>query len=55
MRDSGAIKSDERALLMLTGNGLKDVEAARRALKEPIRVRPDFEEFARLISNLDKR
>jgi threonine synthase len=55
MCDVGAIKSSERVLLVLTGNGLKDVDAARRTLKEPLRVRPDFDELARLIASLDKR
>ena len=38
--ESGAIKPDERVLLMLTGNGLKDVETARRAVGEPLRIKP---------------
>ncbi len=41
----GAIKSDERVLLMLTGNGLKDIETARRAVGEPLRIRPDIVEL----------
>jgi threonine synthase len=41
--ESGSIKSDERVLLMLTGNGLKDVDTARRAVSEPMRVAPDIE------------
>ena len=48
--ESGAIKSDERVLLMLTGNGLKDVDAARRSVKEPLRVEPDFAELIRRLS-----
>jgi len=47
---SGAIKSDERVLLMLTGNGLKDVDAARRSVGEAIRVRPNIDEFAELMT-----
>ena len=47
---SGTIKSDERVLLMLTGNGLKDVDAARPSSKEPLRVRPDLDELSRLLS-----
>ncbi|HEY7911984.1 MAG TPA: pyridoxal-phosphate dependent enzyme, partial [Blastocatellia bacterium] len=54
MYDTGAIKPDERVLLVLTGNGLKDADAARRVLKEPFRIRPDFDELARLIADLDK-
>jgi len=42
--DSGAIKLDECVLLMLTGNGLKDVDAARRASSEPLRIKPEISE-----------
>ena len=48
MLDAGSIKSDERVLVMLTGNGLKDAEAARRAVQEPLRVRPDYDELTRI-------
>jgi threonine synthase len=47
---SGTFKADERVLLMLTGNGLKDVDAARRSSKEPLRLRPDLDELSRLLS-----
>lgn len=43
MCESGAIKSDERVLLLLTGNGLKDIDSARRAVGEPMRVAPDID------------
>jgi threonine synthase len=43
--ESGAVKPDERVLLMLTGNGLKDIETARRSVGEPLRVKPDIEEL----------
>jgi threonine synthase len=49
--ESSAIKPDERALLMLTGNGLKDIEAARRAVGEPLRIKPDIEELAERFSS----
>lgn len=49
MCENGAIKSDERVLLLLTGNGLKDIDAARRAVKEPLRVRPDLDELSKLL------
>jgi threonine synthase len=50
MRSAGEIKTDERVLLMLTGNGLKDVAAARRAVGEPLRVRPNLDEFAAMMT-----
>ena len=50
MLDAGSIKSDERVLVMLTGNGLKDADAARRVVEEPLRVKPDFDELTRLLN-----
>jgi threonine synthase len=46
--ESGAVKPDERVLLMLTGNGLKDIDAARRSVGEPLRVKPDDVDMASL-------
>ncbi len=50
MCESGNIASDERVLLMLTGNGLKDIDAARRSVEAPLRVRPDLTELDRLLN-----
>ncbi|HEU0172785.1 MAG TPA: threonine synthase [Blastocatellia bacterium] len=50
--ENGAIKSDESALLLLTGAGLKDVETARRASSEPLKIKPDIAELDRLPSRL---
>jgi threonine synthase len=50
MCDSGEIKSDQRVLLMLTGNGLKDIDTPRRAVEEPMRVLPDLNEFLKLMN-----
>jgi threonine synthase len=49
-RESGALEPDERVLLMLTGNGLKDIQAARRAVGEPLRIRPDIAELDKLLA-----
>jgi threonine synthase len=46
--ENGAIKSGESALLMLTGNGLKDVDAARRSSPPPLRIKPDVAELDRI-------
>ncbi|MFL6214858.1 MAG: threonine synthase [Blastocatellia bacterium] len=51
LADASAMTSDERVLLMLTGNGLKDIESARRAVGEPLRVRPDLDEFTDLFNH----
>jgi threonine synthase len=47
----GRIKSDERVLLLLTGNGLKDVDAVLRTSKAPQCYPPVLEEF---IDQLEK-
>jgi len=48
--EKGAINSDDRVLVMLTGNGLKDVDTARRAVSEPIRVPPVLDELIARLS-----
>jgi threonine synthase len=53
MIGAGGINPEERVLVMLTGNGLKDVDAARKASTEPIRIRPDFDELARALARND--
>jgi threonine synthase len=52
---SRLLRSEERILLMLTGNGLKDVDAARRALEKPYRVRPDLDDLSRLLESGDRQ
>ncbi len=52
---SRLLRSEERILLMLTGNGLKDVGAARRALEKPDRVRPDLDDLSRLLESGDRQ
>jgi threonine synthase len=47
--ESGAIKSDERVLLMLTGNGLKDIDAVQGAGNEPLRIKPSIDELDKLL------
>jgi threonine synthase len=42
LADTGALRSDERVLVMITGNGLKDIPAARRAAGQPMIIKPDL-------------
>jgi threonine synthase len=48
---SGVLSSDEEAVLLLTGHGLKDIAAAERAAagNVPYRVRPDLEAVLALL------
>jgi threonine synthase len=40
---------DERVVVLVTGNGLKDVEGALRAVKEPPRAGPELSEIRRVV------
>jgi len=55
MAEAGQIERGERVLLMLTGNGLKDVEAARKATACPIRIGPNLDELAHALAKLNVR
>jgi threonine synthase len=46
------IDKNETVVLVITGSGLKDIEAARRGAAEPIRIPPDLAELER---HLDRR
>jgi threonine synthase len=45
----GDVDQDERVVVMVTGNGLKDIDTAIRAVGTPTVVEPDFEEIARAL------
>jgi threonine synthase len=49
MATQGLINVDERVVVMVTGNGLKDIETAIRATGEPVIVEPTFEEVKRRV------
>ena len=47
---SGEIGSDETIAVVVTGNGLKDIESAKRSVEQAVSCAPDIEEFSRLIT-----
>ncbi len=49
--EEGLVERDERVVLMITGGGLKDVEAASRAAPAPEPVEPTLEAIAERILN----
>lgn len=49
----GIIKVHEKIAVINTGNGLKDVQNAIRAAREPYRVKPDINELDGLFDNTD--
>ncbi|MBQ7264207.1 MAG: threonine synthase [Synergistaceae bacterium] len=50
MAREGRLRSDERVAVIVSGNGLKDVASAQRAVRPGEVVGPDMEELERLLS-----
>ncbi|MGE0882513.1 MAG: threonine synthase [Blastocatellales bacterium] len=48
LRESGVIQSEESVVLVITGNGLKDINSARRSVGEPLRIQPNVAELDKL-------
>jgi threonine synthase len=46
---TGIVRSNETALVVITGNGLKDIQSAKRASGDVINVEPDIDELERVI------
>lgn len=46
---TGVVGSNETALVVITGNGLKDIQSARRASGDVITVEPDIESLKRVL------
>jgi len=47
---AGETAPDETVGIVVTGNGLKDIESAKRSAGKPLSCSPDIEEFSGLIS-----
>ena len=45
-KEAGRVARDECAVLLLTGSGLKDIEAARRSVDLPVSIDPNFDALA---------
>jgi threonine synthase len=47
--ESGIIDPSESVAIIVTGNGLKDIQSAIRSVGRPISVRPDIEEVRKAV------
>jgi threonine synthase len=52
LAQQGMIDNDERVVLMVTGNGLKDIDTASRAAGEPVRIEPEFDAVKRAVQRM---
>lgn len=48
----GTVGSDERVVVLVTGNGLKDVESALKAVGEPHRIEPTVDALQSLVERI---
>jgi threonine synthase len=51
MVSEGRIGRDESVVLVVTGNGLKDIKSAMSAVKKPHAIKPDIDELKQLLIN----
>jgi threonine synthase len=50
----GLVSPDERIVVLVTGNGLKDVASARKSVGEPFVVNKDLADVKRVASQMTK-
>ncbi len=48
MSEAGRLDPHDQVLLLLTGSGLKDIDAVRATLPEPFRIQPEVKELSKL-------
>jgi len=51
--DEGQLPNDEHVVVLVTGSGLKDVDAAKKAVSEAYRIQPRLEDVVRVMQSLD--
>ena len=51
----GLVKNNEKTVVLVTGNGLKDVASAMKAVGKPYLIAPDAGELKRLVKEQDIR
>jgi threonine synthase len=54
-REMGLIASDDSVVVLVTGNGLKDIASARKAVGEPHRVAANLDDVTRVTSEIFDR
>ncbi|HNW44756.1 MAG TPA: pyridoxal-phosphate dependent enzyme, partial [Elusimicrobiales bacterium] len=47
----GRVKSSESVVLLITGNGLKDIQSAMQSVGKPYLISPDINELKKLVSD----
>jgi threonine synthase len=45
------VKANEKIVILMSGSGLKDINAAMKSVKDPIAISPDMKELEKTVSN----
>ncbi|MDO5562176.1 MAG: threonine synthase [Synergistaceae bacterium] len=54
MAMAGELSKDERVAVVVTGNGLKDIESAKKAVERAITCPPDIDKFSQMINHREE-
>jgi threonine synthase len=46
----GKIKEDEKIVVLVSGNGLKDIHSAMKSVGQPLKIKPDLIELDKIVS-----
>jgi threonine synthase len=49
--EQGIIKNNDSVLCIITGNGLKDIQSAKRAVGQALDVKPSLEDLTKVLSD----
>ncbi len=47
----GKIGEDEKIVVLVSGNGLKDIDSAMKSVGRPLKIKPDISELDKIVSN----
>lgn len=53
--EGGAVGKDEKVLIVVSGNGLKDIKSAQRAVRKPEIMKPDIGELYRYLNRSEEK
>jgi len=46
------VKDGEKIVVLISGNGLKDINAAMKSVGKPLKIRPDIKELEKIVSSI---
>ena len=50
--NNNMIKEGEKIILLMTGNGLRDINSAMKSVGRPLKINPDIKELEKIVHNI---